>query len=259
MFRRTKIKKNETNKISPSHMDTNDATIETTTKTTTETTTETTNAQVMNVIETQIVSNSQLGQDIEVLRVFNNKRDGYFVEIGASDGVELSNTHLLEHRYNWKGICCEPIPDRFEKLVANRPNSVCYDVAVYKTTGDYVDFDVCNSYDLFSGIPEHIDRHKQAVESNKSTITVFTMSLLDVLNKANAPKFIEYLSIDTEGSELVILEGFNFTKYTFGLIDIEHNFIEPRRTEIRTLLELQGYKYKGENQWDDMYIHQSIV
>jgi predicted transcriptional regulator len=66
------------------------------------------------------------------------------------------------------------------------------------------------------------------------------------------------MSLDTEGSELEILRNFDFEKYTFGLIDIEHNYIEPRRTEIKNLLLSKGYIYKGENQWDDMYKHSSV-
>ena len=111
---------------------------------------------------------------------------------------------------------------------------------------------------MLSGIAEHIDCHKSTVDSNKSTVQVNTISLLDVLEKANAPSFIDYMSLDTEGSELEILKAFNFEKYTFGLIDVEHNYIEPRRSEIKTLLLSKGYTYKGENKWDDMYKHNSV-
>ena len=63
------------------------------------------------------MSRSQLGQDLTVLKFYNNKRDGYFIEIGASDGIKLSNTYLLESQYGWKGICVEPIPNNYNKLV----------------------------------------------------------------------------------------------------------------------------------------------
>jgi predicted transcriptional regulator len=66
------------------------------------------------------------------------------------------------------------------------------------------------------------------------------------------------MSLDTEGSEFEILKNFNFEKYTFGLIDVEHNYVEPRRSEIRNLLLSRGYIYVGENNWDDMYKHQSV-
>jgi hypothetical protein len=52
---------------------------------------------------------AQLGQDLEVVRHYDNKEGGFFVEVGANDGISISNTYLLETRYNWKGICCEPI------------------------------------------------------------------------------------------------------------------------------------------------------
>ena len=153
------------------------------------------------------MSHSQLGQELEVIKFYNNKEDGFFIEIGASDGVELSNTYLLETKYNWKGICCEPIPTKFEKLVKNRPNSICYKEAVYNQSGLILQFDISNSYDLLSGISEHIDRYKSTVDNNKTTIHVETISLLDVLKKSNAPSFIEYMSLDTEGSEFEILKN----------------------------------------------------
>ena len=204
------------------------------------------------------MSYSQLGQDLEVLNVYNNKSNGFFIEVGASDGIELSNTYLLETKYNWRGICCEPIPAKFEKLVINRPKATCIKDAVYSTSGLTLTFDISNYYSLLSGISEHIDAHKKSVDQNKQTINVQTISLLDVLDKANAPSFIEYMSLDTEGSEFEILKNFDFSKYTFGLIDVEHNYIEPRRSQIKNLLLANGYVYKGENKWDDMYKHHSL-
>lgn len=204
------------------------------------------------------MSYSQLDQDLNVTTFYNNKEYGFFIEIGASDGIELSNTYLLETKYKWKGICCEPIPNNFEKLVKNRTNSICYSEAVYNQSGLTLTFDIANNCDLLSGISEHIDKHKSSVDSNKTSIQVKTISLLDVLKNANAPSFIEYMSLDTEGSEFEILKNFDFEKYVFGLIDVEHNYIEPRRSEIKSLLLSKGYVYKGENKWDDMYKHESV-
>ena len=204
------------------------------------------------------MSYSQLGQDLEVIKTYNNKENGFFIEIGASDGIYFSNTYLLETKYKWRGICCEPIPHNFKKLVKNRPNSICYDKAVYNKSGLTLNFDIINYWDVLSGISDHIDPAKCYIDNDKNTIQVQTISLLDVLNNANAPSFIEYMSLDTEGSEFEILKNFDFEKYTFGLIDVEHNHIESRRAEIKNLLLSKGYIYKGENQWDDMYKHNSI-
>ena len=75
---------------------------------------------------------------------------------------------------------------------------------------------------------------------------------------ANAPKFIEFLSLDTEGSEYDILQAHDFDQYLFGYICIEHNFIEVNRQKIRKLLESKGYIFVRENHVDDDYIHSSI-
>jgi len=65
-------------------------------------------------------SMSQAGQDLWVYgEVFNQKRNGYFLDVGAHDGVHLSNTYLLEKKYRWKGICVEGNPLTFTTLVKN--------------------------------------------------------------------------------------------------------------------------------------------
>jgi len=202
---------------------------------------------------------SQLNQDLNVLSVLNYKKNGYYVEIGASDGITLSNTYLLEKEYDWKGICVEPIPYRYNELIANRPNSYCCDSAIYNKSNTEVVFDIANNYDLLSGINETMNNsHKEEVETNKSQILVKTITFNDLLEKYNSPLFIDYLSLDTEGSELEILKSVNFNKYTFGIIDVEHNYQEDTRNKIRELLITNGYKYIRENSWDDCYQHFSI-
>jgi FkbM family methyltransferase len=198
------------------------------------------------------MSYSQIGQDSEVIKFYKGKKKGFFIEIGASDGIKFSNTFLLEKKYDWKGICVEPIPKNYKLLCENRTNSLCCDKAVYNTSNLEVTFDIAQ-YDLLSGISNNIDCHKNAVNKNKTQITVQTISLNDLLDNYNAPNFIDYLSLDTEGSELEILKTFNFEKYKFGLIDVEHNYVEPRRTEIRKLLIDNNYVYIRENKFDDCY------
>jgi FkbM family methyltransferase len=204
------------------------------------------------------MSYSQLEQDLNVLKFYNNKKNGFFIEIGASNGISLSNTYLLETQYNWKGICVEPIPNQFELLIKNRPNSICYKEAVFNESNKHQVFDIANNADMLSGISNYIDCHIDTVNNNKTQIIVNTISLNDLLEKSNSPLFIEYLSLDTEGSEYEILKSFDFKKYTFGLIDVEHNYCEPRRTLIRELLTTNGYVYLRENKWDDSYKHSSL-
>ena len=198
------------------------------------------------------MSYSQLGQDLDVLKVYEK---GYYVEIGASDGIELSNTFLLEQK-GWKGICIEPIPARYEKLVKNR-KAICYNKAVYHTSDLEVIFSISNKYDLLSGIRDHIGKYKKIVFSDHTDILVQTKTLNDILNEAEAPTFIEYLSLDTEGTELEILKSVDHSKYKFGIIDVEHNYEQPRRFDIMYYLLANGYVLKTENHWDDRYIYKS--
>lgn len=199
------------------------------------------------------MSKSQLGQDLEVVKFYNGKKNGFFVDIGAADGVFLSNTYLLEKKYDWKGICVDPVPSNYEKLKASRPNSIISAFAVHDKSDLILNFDIDdeNGTSVLSGLSSFIiDKFKNI---KKTTMTVKTISLNDLLEKYNAPEFIDYLSIDTEGNEFEILKAVNFNKYKFGLLHVEHNYQEPRRSQIRNLLLQNNYEYIGENQWDDNY------
>ena len=192
---------------------------------------------------------SQEAQDLKVLLHYKLKKGGYFLEIGASDGVKFSNTYLLEQKYNWSGICVEPIKDDYEKLIKNR-SCHCSDLAVYSNSNEELEFDIYE-YNLLSGLNKHINTYSNQPIIEK--IIVKTITLNDLLEKYNAPLFIEYMSIDTEGSEYEILSVFDFDKYKFGLIHVEHNYEEPKRQLIKELLLKNGYTYIGEYKQDDFY------
>lgn len=202
----------------------------------------------------QNISNySQIKQDLKVLSFYDNKRNGFFIEIGANDGINLSNTYLLEKDFDWNGICVEALPDKFNDLINNR-KSININKAVYDKTGEILQF---SSDDLLSGITDKIDKHMDS--KRKQQISVETITLNDILDENNAPTFIDYISIDTEGSEFEIIKSVDLNKYTFGLIHLEHNYVEPRRSDMKNYLLENGYLYKGENEFDDEYIHSSLV
>jgi len=193
---------------------------------------------------------SQLDQDKIVLQHYNNKSTGYFVEIGAWDGIQLSNTYAME-KLGWTGICVEPLPDRYSELVKNR-SCKTYNVAIDKLGGQTLDFVVDH---MLSGDIKRIDL---ARVNTTNQIKVKTMNFTDLLDDAQAPSFIDFLSLDTEGSEYDILVGLDHSKYKFGYISVEHNYKEPTRSNIRSFLESNGYKYKGPNKWDDDYIYSKV-
>ena len=203
-------------------------------------------------------SYSQFLQDVHALHsVYKSKRDGYFVEVGAYDGIESSNTLLMEEDYGWKGVCVECSPSNYKKLRENR-KCITYPYAVYNEDNNLVEFFDSGGY---AGLVE-TNNHNHILNDNK--ITVVTKKLTSLLNEAGAPSFIEYLSLDTEGSEYEILNAHDFSKYLFGYICVEHNRVERNRMRIRKLLESKGYRYCKENgnaQWgviDDEYIHSSV-
>jgi FkbM family methyltransferase len=193
-------------------------------------------------------SYSQINQDIDLLRYLKRKRNGYFIDIGAHDGIRLSNTYLLEKKFNWKGICVEPQNNSYEKLKKNRS---CYvdNSLLYSKKGLSLDFSNAN---MLGGITKNIDTHEIAKEAKKDT--KITSTLNDILIKHSAPSNIDFMSLDTEGSELEILKGIDFNKYKFKFIALEHNNIEPRRSDMKKLLESNGYKHYKKNRHDDYYI-----
>ena len=144
---------------------------------------------------------SQAGQDFWVYgEAFNQKRNGYFLDIGAHDGINISNTYILESKYQWSGLCIEANPTTFKKLVLNR-NSQCVNACVDTDEG-LVDFAL---RDGRGGIADkHLDNSVDA-KNHHDTIKLKTTSLESLLKIYNAPSIIDYLSIDVEGAEARIL------------------------------------------------------
>jgi FkbM family methyltransferase len=195
---------------------------------------------------------SQLGQDLWVLEKSGYKRGGFFVEFGATDGVLLSNTWLLEKEFGWRGICAEPNPKFFEQLKTNR-SCITSDAVIGADTGNSVEFIFA---DVYGGFVEHAasDMHadKRAAYAKAGAKAMLkTISLDDFLSRYRAPHDIDYLSIDTEGSEFEILKAFPFEKWDVRLITVEHNFSD-KRGAIRALLEGKGYQCT-EREFDDWY------
>jgi FkbM family methyltransferase len=202
-------------------------------------------------------SMSQLYQDLVCLLLLDFKESGFFVEFGATDGVRFSNTHLLEKEFGWNGILAEPGRSWHGRLNSNR-TSMIDTRCVYKTTGDLVEFNETSIGEL-STIHEYSfdDRHANA-RIGGAIYEVETVSLNDLLIQNGAPAFIDYLSIDTEGSEYEILLGVDFQRYKFGFISCEHNY-SSKRDSIHKLLTSKGYKrVLSENSlFDDWYVNRS--
>lgn len=203
---------------------------------------------------------SELGQDVLALLLYEFKKDGFFLEFGAFDGKSYSNTYLLEKQFNWNGIVAEPGKIFHTELYKNR--SCFIDVrAVTDKSGQTLDFKETNDHLGLSGIIDHVyhnnDMHVSTRQSSSGAVyKVETVSLIDLLKEHNAPEFIEYISLDTEGSEAIILESFDFTQYQIGFLSVEHNYVESSRQRIKDVLFKNGYKriLHEYSKYDDWFI-----
>ncbi len=198
------------------------------------------------------LSVSQLGQDIWVLTKTDYKRGGFFVEFGATNGVLLSNTWLLEKEFGWQGICAEPNPKFFSQLKQNR-NCQISNQYIGRVTGDVVEFILADAYGgskEFADADQHKSKRNAYAEAGHVT-AITTISLDDFLEQHHAPKEIDFISIDTEGSEYDLLSSFPFDKWNVKLFTIEHNF-SKQREKIQALMTGNGY-IRTEKEWDDWY------
>ena len=192
-----------------------------------------------------------------VLWETRGKTGGYFVEFGATDGKFLSNTLLLEEKYQWTGILAEPMPSWHAQL--RQRKAIIETRCVWTKSKEKLSF-LCTDDPELSGIKSTGDRDFHADERKSAQqIEVDTISLNDLLKEHQAPKVIDYLSIDTEGSEYDILSHFDFGEYRFNLITVEHNYT-GQRERIHALLDQKGYHrvFEEFSQFDDWYVHRSF-
>lgn len=200
-------------------------------------------------------SPSQLKQDLFALSYHSFKRNGYFVEFGAADGVQHSNTYLLESQFGWKGILAEPSRSFHADLAKSRSASLD-ERCVWKITGEQLTFNdteagVLSTLDQFSDDDGHAEARKKSV----AKYPVETVSLEDLLDSHHAPPEIDYMSVDTEGSEFEILSAYDFSRRKISVVTIEHNRTRLRKP-IHDLMIANGYRrvFEPLSRWDDWYL-----
>lgn len=188
---------------------------------------------------------SQYGQDKYLYEnFFKDKQNGVFIDIGAYDGVTLSNTLFFEKYKGWSGICIEPIPDIFQKLQACR-KCLCIEGCINDKHETVSFLKVTGYAEMLSGILENYDpRHLQRVMGeikdkggNMEVITVKCYPLTQLLLD-NQITHIDFLSIDTEGGEMGILQSIDFNLFDIDIILVENNYGEP----FNEFLEPLGYE-----------------
>jgi FkbM family methyltransferase len=172
----------------------------------------------------------------------------FFVDLGAFDGVFLSNTYLLEKRYGWKGICIEANIQTYEKLVRHR-SGICVNALVSDVEAQAY---ISNAGTVSSIVPPG-DFLDSGVDKN--IFAVRSLPLIRILQEHHAPACIDYMSVDIEGAEDMALLGFDFDQYMFRCMTIEL----PSQ-ELKAKLAKNGYCLVKEIPGLDSFcIHQSFM
>lgn len=185
--------------------------------------------------ENQTISSSQIGQDIIPFFLAGEVFSGYFVEVGAADGITLSNSLSLEKNFGWQGILIEPSRSYLSDLKANR-TALIINQAVSGSPGE-VEFEeredgLYSSLSGFGGRSKAVDR-RYNVES---------LTLTQILERCKAPKVIDLMTIDTEGNEFDVIAGISFSRWYIKVICVEHNYNFAKLTAIDSILSQNSFK-----------------
>lgn len=199
-------------------------------------------------------SHSQLQQDLIALFLFKDNK-GFFCEVGGGDGITYSNSFLLE-KMGWQGLIVEPARANLKKIVKSRSCQLSTKAA-WSVSGLDLKFVETKNLEL-STLDDF--RNSDGNASDRIPVSkeylVQTTTLTEVLSEFDFPRNFEYLSIDTEGSELEVLKGLDFNQFSPVLITIEHNFTANREL-VREFLSVLGYQQicNTFSRHDDWYIH----
>jgi FkbM family methyltransferase len=188
---------------------------------------------------------SQYKQDKIIDYFFKKKKNGVFLDIGANDGVTISNTYFLEKERSWNGICIEPIPRVFEKLKANR-HCILENCCITDKDGTMTFREVRGYSEMLSGILDFFDNvHIERIDNeiaeyggSYQDIIIKCRSINNILSENNLYN-IDYCSIDTEGAEYTIVNNIDFKTYNIKSFTIENSYGD---NVIRLFFREKGYR-----------------
>lgn len=205
---------------------------------------------------------SQVGQDKYLHEFyFKNLHNGVFVDIGAHDGKWFSNSYFFEQEMGWYGICFEPVPRLFEHLRSIR-TCTCIQACVAGSEGvmEFVDI---TGPDYLSGLKKFFDEEPERWDRVYMEMRNFSNGSFRIVNlpvvtfnktmNEHGITYIDYLSIDTEGSEIDIIQSIDFDAIKIFAISIENNF---GSTQAQDILQAKGFTFIAKfGGFDDLYIN----
>ena len=203
------------------------------------------------------ISESQLLQDIFCAVTLEEKKDGFFVEVGVGSGRSISNSYLLEKYYGWKGLLVEPNRSFHDSIASCRSATLERRAAASKGN-------LRLRFEENVSVGEHSRVANTGgfpiLDAKIAKYEVETVTLTEALDMMNAPKIIDFLSLDTEGSEIDILEGLDLNQYSFKVMVIEHNYNQAKQNMLDAKLSPHGYRqvFPHISKFDAWYVHQNV-
>jgi FkbM family methyltransferase len=200
-----------------------------------------------------IQSFSQFGEDLYIAKYFDPGYKGICIDIGATDGVELSNTYYFEQR-GWKAICIEANPAMIPSLKRTRANAVHCAVGQYNNRE--VDFNIVTlaggNQTAISGLEldQRLMQSHAFLSPQVSIVKVQERTLDNIIADFDWVTHIDFISIDTEGTELDVLKGLDIHRWGVKIFCIENNYNDP---EIEKYLALFGYRKIRRHEVNDFY------
>jgi len=202
---------------------------------------------------------SQAQQDQIVYELLGSKSHGYFVDLAANDARTLSNTFALERRFSWTGLCIEPNPRYWHDLAYRQCQVVA--AVLGRERMEEIQFRMDNG--VSGGIIDaKFDNKKEqsATKKEQNIVPKYTVTLLEVLQRYNTPKTIDYLSLDVEGAEDYIMGLFPFGDYKIKILTVERP-----TPALKDRLKEAGYKWVanlslfGETLWVHISIQDQLA
>ena len=210
--------------------------------------------------ELKNVSNSvaACGQDVFIAELLSFKKNGVFVDIGANDGVTISNTWYFEKELGWGGVAIEPIPRIYEQLKQNRKCKL-FEGCITPKSGIQKFVELSGATSMLSTLEQNISgltsrrisKNIARQNTTKKSIDVVCTTLANLLEEHGIEE-IDFLSIDTEGGELEIIKSINFEQFPVKVISVENNLFT---NNIKNYLENEGFVYLGTFKIDEIYIY----
>jgi FkbM family methyltransferase len=166
------------------------------------------------------------GLDKKLVGQIGPSRNGFFIEVGANDGIRQSNTYYLARRRGWKGLLVEALPDLARLCEKNRPESTVKNCALVADVMNGRTIEIVD-VDLMSMVRKDGPEQEEAVQVAetvqgilRSTVTIMGRSLSSLLDELGSPN-VDLFSLDVEGYELTVLQGLDLERHSPQWILVE--------------------------------------